>query len=352
MPVSSTDFRPPEFHPRRPGLVRPVPIDPTGGSGPTRRQVRRRGWRRTGPGLYLPAHIDGTGLGQRLVEIGTALPAESALTGWAALHWLGVRWADGTRPDGSALPVPILVPNHRTCARPGILITAEKFGLGAIRTIDGLPITSPLRSVCFEARYARNVTQAVRWLDITLASDLISLDELRAYLPQLTAWTGIPQLREAAALADENVWSPMETELRLQWVLALGLGDVVTNRPVFDLEGRFIGTPDVLDVAAGLVGEYDGDLHLAGEQRATDIRREGLFRRIGLEYVTMTAADRRDPADFLRRTLDAIARAERTPGPRRWTIDPPAWWTPTHTVAARRALTAAQRDRYLRRRAG
>jgi hypothetical protein len=352
VPVSPTDFRPPEFHPRRPGLLRPVPVDPSGVRGPTRRQVRRPGWRRTGPGLYLPTHLDCSGLAQRLVEIGTALPAESALTGWAALHWLGVRWADGTRPDGSALPVPILVPNHRTRARPGVLITAEHFGLGAIRTIDGLPITSPLRSVCFEARYARDVTQAVRWLDITLASDLISLAELRAYLPRLTAWTGIPQLRAASALADENVWSPMETELRLLWVLALGMSGVVTNRPVFDLDGTFIGTPDILDVETGVIGEYDGGLHLAGEQRATDIRREGLFRRIGLEYVTMMATDRRDPADFLRRTLDAIRRAEQTSGPRRWTIDPPAWWTPTHTVAARRALTAEQRHRYLRRQAG
>jgi hypothetical protein len=166
----------------------------------------------------------------------------------------------------------------------------------------------------------------------------------------LTAWTGVPQLRDAIALADENSWSPMETEMRLQWVLKLGIATAVANHPVFDADGSFVGTPDLIDLEAGVAGEYDGSLHLPGVQRAKDIRREGLFRRVGLEYVTMTAVDRRDPTDFLQRTIDAQARARHLT--RRWTVDPPAWWIPTTTVAARRALTAAQRKRCLRRQAG
>jgi len=274
------------------------------------------------------------------------------VTGWAALHWFGVRWTDGLAADGSALPVPVLVPNHRLRERPDILISAEKFGPGTIRMIDDLPVTSPMRSVCFEARHAPSLLAAVRWLDITLASDLVSIAELSAYLPLLTAWTGVPQLREALDLADENVWSPMETEMRLLWTVTLGASRVVSNHPLFDLEGRFVGTPDLLDVDLGLIGEYDGALHLAGHQRAKDLRREGDLRRLGLEYVTMTVADRRDPQDFLQRTVDARRRARRLSGPRLWTIEPPPWWTPTTTVAARRALTAEQRARFLIRRAG
>lgn len=307
-------------------------------------------WRRTGHGLYLPARLDADSLEQRLVEIGTALPAGSGLTGWAALAWLRTRWADGTGADDHDLPVPVLVPNHRTRTRPGVLISAEMIRPGEIRAIDGLPITSPLRSVCFEARHARSLTESVRWLDVTLAADLVSLEELAAYQGTLTAWTGVPRLREAITLADENSWSPMETEMRLQWVLSLGITTVMANRPVFDADGSFVGTPDLLDPEAGVAGEYDSGLHLPGVQRAKDIRREGLFRRVGLEYVTMTAVDRRDPADFLQRTIDAQRRARHLT--RSWTIDPPPWWTPTTTVAARRALTDAQRERYLRRQAG
>jgi len=39
-------------------------------------------------------------------------------------------------------------------------------------------------------------------------------------------------------------------------------------------------------------------LHLAGKQRAKDIRREGDLRAVGLEYVTMVSADLRDQSGF------------------------------------------------------
>ncbi|MBC7275912.1 MAG: hypothetical protein H5T77_05410 [Nocardioides sp.] len=192
--------------------------------------------------------------------------------------------------------------------------------------------------------------EAVRWIDLVAAGDLISVQELAAYEKKLATWEGVDHLREALIHADENVWSPAEVDLRLTWTIRLGLQHVVTNRPVFDLDGRHIGTPDVLDLERGVVGEYDGGLHLAGKQRAKDLRREGEFRRVGLEYVTMVAADRRDPSDFKRRTLEARARASRIPTSEwSWTIDPPRWWVSTSTVAERRALPRAQRVRFLRR---
>lgn len=136
--------------------------------------------------------------------------------------------------------------------------------------------------------------------------------------------------------------------MRLVWEIELGVHRIACNHPVFDLTGSHIGTPDLLDLEAGVVGEYDGALHLAGKQRSRDIEREGDFRRLGLEYVTMVAGDRRDPSGFLQRTHDARRRARQRLGPRQWTITPPSWWTPTTTVEQRRALTADQRARYLR----
>ena len=213
-------------------------------------------------------------------------------------------------------------------------------------------LTDPHRSTAFEVRRAATPLSAVRWLDLVAASDLISLSEMAAYAETLSGWTGIDHLRWAIPLADENVWSAPETDLRLTFLVRMGVASVVSNRPVFDLDGRHIGTPDILDLERGVVAEYDGALHLAGKQRAKDLRREGAFRRVGLEYVTMVAADRRDPADFIRRAHEARARAQRTPvADRQWTIDPPDWWTPTHTVELRRALTDWQRERYLRSRA-
>jgi hypothetical protein len=119
---------------------------------------------------------------------------------------------------------------------------------------------------------------------------------------------------------------------------------------VFTLDGRHIGTPDLFDPISGLAGDYDGALHLAGEQRARDVRRESDFRDVGLEYVTMVAADGRNSAHFTGRLLNAHARAVARTATRRWTVEPPEWWTPTVTVEQRRSLDDWQRERWLRHR--
>jgi hypothetical protein len=349
MPVSADRFEPPAFHESRPGLVRPVPVDHDGKVGPTRGQVAGKGWRRTSRGHYLPARFAAETPEQRIVEAAVTLGVHDAVTGWAALRWLGAAEFDGVELD-LELPVPLLVDDHRLDPPPGAFITAERRQRDDRRVVDGLPVTHPLRSVCFEMRFAPTLVAAVKIFDMAAQSDLVSKREAETYVRRLSGWTGVGRCREAIALGDENTWSRMETEMRLLW-REIGLVDVVSNRPVFDAAGNHIGTPDLLDLDHGVVGEYDGSLHLEGKQRAKDIRREGAFRRLGLEYVTMVAADRRDPADFLRRTWDACRRAGRDRSDR-WTVTPPAWWIATTTVEQRRALTSEQRSRTLGRRAG
>ncbi len=73
----------------------------------------------------------------------------------------------------------------------------------------------------------------------------------------------------------------------------------MANRPVFNLEGRFVGTPDLLDPVAGVYGQYDGALHLAGEVRQRDVAKDAAYRRLGLEGVTMMAGDRRNRDRFV-----------------------------------------------------
>lgn len=323
-------------------------VDNAGKVGPTRGQVAGKGWRRTSRGFYLPARFAADSPEQRIVEAAAGLGADDAVTGWAALRWLGAKEFDGVDFDRE-VPVPLLVDDHRVDPPPGGFITAERRQCDDRRVIDGLAVTHPLRSVCFEMRFAPTLVEAVKIFDVAAQSDLVSKQEAETYIVRLSGWTGVGRCREAIALGDENTWSRMETEMRLLW-RDTGLVDVVSNHPVFDRAGNHVGTPDLLDLDHGVVGEYDGSLHLQGKQRAKDIRREAAFRRLGLEYVTMVSADRRDPDDFLRRTLDACRRAG--PDRSRWTVTPPAWWTPTTTVAGRRQLSQEQRTRFLGRRAG
>jgi hypothetical protein len=109
-----------------------------------------------------------------------------------------------------------------------------------------------------------------------------------------------------------------------------------------------VGTPDLLDAEAGVYGEYDSELHLDGKRRLKDLQREDSFRSLGLEPVVMVTGQRRD--EVADRIVAAYERANRRGRPRLWTIDQPAWWIPTETVAQRRALADAQKARLLARR--
>jgi hypothetical protein len=197
-------------------------------------------------------------------------------------------------------------------------------------------------------RYADSLWDAVIVADMAAFSDLAPLDELWPYALAHSGMTGIPQAREAIGHADENAWSPMEVVMRLIWTCTAGLPRPLTNRPVFDLDGRHIGTPDLLDVEAGVFGEYDGAMHLDGKRQLRDLVREDAFRRLGLEGVVMVAGETRD--EVAARIVATRERALRHSNPRLWTIDRPAWWLPTETVAQRRALSEAERARLLARR--
>jgi len=166
---------------------------------------------------------------------------------------------------------------------------------------------------------------------------------------QSPGWTGIGRGRTVVGLMDENAWSPAEVAMRCIWVDEAGLPRPLTNRPVFDLGGRLLGTPDLLDPVYGVAGEYDSTLHLETGRRRQDLERESRFRSVGLEPVAMVTGELAEPWRFIGRLHAAYAAAERRgASERRWTIEPPGWWTPTQTVALRRALTADQRGRWLR----
>jgi hypothetical protein len=336
--------------PPRAGLVWPVRVDPSGSIGPTKNQARGTRWRRTSRGLYVPAVVDGTSPEQRIVEAAAVLPEFGGVTGWAALRWGGGAWFDGTAAGGrTSCPVVLATGYRDVLSQAGITISQERLGPTELIDLDGLPLTSMVRSVVFEMRYAPTLRLAVVALDMAMYNDLVSLEEVTRYALSHPGWTGIPQARRAIPLAEENSWSPWETRMRLVWMIDAGLPRPLCNVPVFDRLGNHIGTPDILDEEAGVVGEYDGSLHLEGPQRRRDVRREDRFRRHGLEYFTMLAGDAGDPTQLVDRMLATRRRARRQrPSARSWTLDRPAWWTSTDTVRQRRELDAASRARMLR----
>lgn len=304
----------------------------------------------------MPTWVERT-VEQRIVEAGSlVLPGRGAVTGWAALRWLGGRWFDGsTVADTSGSPVELAL-RHDLRPRPGVLICEEQLRPDEVIVVDGLPITIPTRSVAFLMRHAADVRGATRAVAMAAYDDLVSIREMADYVGHaprygLSAWTGVPQARKAVLLANENAWSPQEVTMQLVWMLDAELPRPLLNQPVFDRLGRHVGTPDLLDLEAGVVGEYESTLHLEGARRANDVRREEAFRTVGLECFTMMAGDAGDLAETVGRMQAARRRARwLAPEERAWTIEPPPWWIPTVTVEQRRALTAEQRAVLLRHR--
>lgn len=330
-----------------PGLVWPVRRHDA--DGPTDWQTRSGAFRPVGGGLWVPAAVEQS-VGQRVVEAASRLPAHGAVTGWAALAWLGGRWFDGTRRGMVARPVTLalgsrhtLRPNHR------ISVSQELVPAGAIRRVRGVRVTSPLWSVAFEMRKAQTNEEAVVAFEMAAYDDLVSVAELAAYTDSaLWIRQGVARIRELLSDLEENSWSPLEPVMRRTWQ-ACGCGRPRANFPVFDLSGRFVGTPDLLDLRAGVYGLYDGALHLAGAVRHGDVAKEAAYRALGLEGVTMMAGDLADREPFRIRLREAYARAERRPiDERLWLPGLPEWWVPTFTVEQRRGLSASERARVLR----
>ena len=291
---------------------------------------------------------------QRIVEAAAVLPAYGAVSGWAALRWLGGQWFEGDDAHGM-LPVTVALMDSSIRPREGIAISEERLDPSQIQPYVGIRVTAATYALLFEIRYTRSLTAAVTYADMAAYSDLVSRAELAALVAACAGWTGIERGREVVGLMDENAWSPAEVAMREVWTRDAGLPRPLCNRPVFDLDGHLLGTPDLLDPVAGVAGEYDSELHLERERRRRDVERESLFRGVGLEPVAMLTGDLTHPWSFVARLRDAYARAAQRPvSSRRWTIATPPWWTPTVTVDQRRALSDDQRASWLRhrRRAG
>ena len=329
------------------GLVWPARRGDEG--GPTDWETRSGAFRRVARGLWVPARVEATPE-QRIVEAAAVLPGYGAVTGWAALRWQQAMWFEGLDPDQRPRPVVLAVGDqHRVRPQPRMQVSQEILPPGTIRRFRGLRVTSPLWSIAHEMRKAPSDEAALVAFELAAMHDLVSIAELEGFVgSSLWVRQGVPRLRALLPELDENSWSPMESVMRRTWCRA-DFPRPLTNRPVFTLDGRFVGTPDVIDPDAGVYGMYDGGLHLAGEVRHRDVAKEAAYRALGLEGVVMMSGDLAGREPFVARLHEAYARALRRPHEhRRWRTEPPSWWVPTFTVEQRRALSPEQRARFLR----
>ena len=309
------------------GLVRPVRLDPSGRSGPTRGQSQGPHWDRVGDGWYAPVPRPDVPE-QRILDASCRLAPEAAgaVTGWASLLWQGASFFDGLAPGGvEQLPVPLMLGVGSVRPSPADLISKRALPPREWLVVDGLPVATIQRALFDEIRERGELWAAVEAIEMAAAARLISPRLFAFYLAKRKAWTGVPLARQAVALASGHCWSPPEVRMGLSWELLADLPRPLRNQPIFTHDGRFIAMPDLFDPESGTCGEYDGEDHKDIERHRSDVAREDRLRFHGLEYFTVVRGDSR--AVMCERMVATRRRARFVPeGLRSWTLDPPPWW--------------------------
>ena len=302
-------------------VVRPVRIDPAGRTGPTKGQAQGSRWRRTAEGLYVPSDVGDGLVEQRIVEQGARLRC-GVITGWAALRLLGGGYFDGLARDGhTPLPVQVAANGDRLRSGPGVDVRRVAVDEADVVIRYGVRCAAPERALCDAVRWAETLEDRVVAVDMAAAAELSSPRRLRAFAMSCRHLRERTCVIEAVGWSDERAESPQEVRLRLIWRRCFNGPAPLVNRTVVDLEGRRLGTPDLVSVALEMGAEFDGAEHRERGRHRRDVRRLDDFQRAGLEIATFVGADLDDErlvVDRLRATRDRAGRL-----PRRWGLAPP-----------------------------
>ena len=137
---------------------------------------------------------------------------------------------------------------------------------------------------------------------------------------------GAKQLREAAALARERVWSPRETQMHLL-LRRYGRPVTVMNHEVVDPATGIVYYIDLAYPERRIAIEYDGAEHLTAPDRVRqDHRKSAVLAAEGWTVIRVYSEDIHEPTDF-------FARLEYAWGTET-TTSPPDSYGPVSTSAA------------------
>jgi hypothetical protein len=267
-------------------------------------------------GVFHAGHLD-DGLDLRIACLRLVVPDDAVITDRTA-GWLhGAPMILAPNDHLSVPPVSIYrSPGYRLrhkAARSG----ERTFGPGEVVEIDGLRVTSKLRTTCDLGRLLHR-DQAMAAMDSMMRIAGFSVETLKVEAERFKGQRGMCQLRELAPLADPRSQSPGESILKLRWRDCPTLPIPTPQLCVVGPDGLCY-----LDLAVeGLryAAEYDGARWHGPEQRAHDDHRRGWLASTGDwiidVFVDSDIAGRQQNAEA--RLIQGIARAQRRLGSRSW----------------------------------
>jgi len=189
--------------------------------------------------------------------------------------------------------------------RQGVIAHHSPQPLQVWRTFHGLPVLHPART----------------WLQLRGATDdqmievgegflrrkkpLLQLDDLKAELGRCDGLTGIKQARRVFPRLREGTDSLPETSTRLTLVRA-GLPEPAVDRVIMCGVGGVFYRVDMAYDKPKVAPEYDGADHADPAQMQEDVLRRRLLYEAGWLVITATAADLREPGQFIRSVESAL----------------------------------------------
>ena len=251
-------------------------------AGLTDHHLESARWRRVFHGVWVPAETpDSREL--RLEAARLVVPDHGVLCGLTAASVFG---ADVRRLDDLDVHAGF-AKGQRIRKRPGLAVCQETLDPSDITRVDGVQITTPLRTAFDCLRLLRGAERLVV-ADALTHLGLVDLEELRRYF---AGKRRLRNLRIGEALLDfvePLTESPMETRLRVE-LLEGGLPKPVAQHEVRDRFERFLGRLDLAYPEAKLGIEYDGADHWL--QRREDDRRRTAIREEGWEILVYSSDD-------------------------------------------------------------
>jgi len=267
------------------------------------RMVRAEQLIRPFKGVYVVAGVfDSVEL--RLAAVRLAVPRRAIVCDHTAAWVFG---AD-LLPAGAHQGVPLLSmyvdPEGSRLRFPHVVSGERGLESWEIVSVDGLLVTSPLRTACDLGRI-RDLPRGLANVDGMLRLGLFTKAELVAAAQGFRGQRWVRSLRTVAPMADPRPQSPPESMLRFHW-LSSGLPEPVPQHPVLNDEGDELYYLDLLDPVNGVAGEYDGKLFHGAERTQHDVDRRSWIeenRDITIEVFT--------DVDLFGRNADPVGKLRR-----------------------------------------
>jgi hypothetical protein len=259
-----------------------------------RSQCRAGEWIRLSRGAYLVDARRFEGVPRlsaiRAAAISAGPSAVAVLATAAELHGI----AGLHRDDDVHVSLPGTNARNRRPTEPGIRLHQLVLKPGETTTVDGIDVTTPVRTLADLVRRVDRLT-AVSLLDSSLNRRIIVAEDLDVVKDMLTGRRGAARVRPWLAEADARAESPLETRVRLRACDGGVPPDELQYR-VRNRNGDIVAIADLAWTRARVVGEADGfEAHDSPVAVFRDRKRQNDIVKAGFNPVRFTWEDTLSP---------------------------------------------------------